>query len=72
MPAAVYDDVPLPALLLVGDRTARYLRASVEHLAAMLPAAHHRARWPGPLAAQFAPELFCTEVLRFIDVTGKR
>jgi len=63
-----FDDIALPVLLLFGARSETYLRASVKHLASMLPAAR-TAEIPdqGHLAQAFAPELFCTQVLRFID-----
>ncbi len=68
MPCTRFDDIELPVLLLVGARSATYLRASTEHLASMLPSAR-TAELPdqGHLAQAFAPVLFCTQVLRFID-----
>jgi pimeloyl-ACP methyl ester carboxylesterase len=68
MPCTRFDNITLPVLLLVGARSETYLRASVEHLASMLPAAR-TAEFPdqGHLAQVFAPERFCMLVLRFID-----
>lgn len=71
MGAGRFDDLTLRALLLVGEHTPRYLRASVEHLAAMLPSAR-TVELPaqGHLAQAFAPELFCAQVLLGIGNAG--
>jgi len=68
LPCHRFDHIALPVLLLIGTRSETYLRASVEHLASILPAAR-TAELPdqGHLAQAFAPELFCAQVLRFID-----
>jgi pimeloyl-ACP methyl ester carboxylesterase len=61
-----YDDLSVPTLLLVGDRSSSLLTASVEHLAGMLT--HARTvtlRGQGHLAQAFAPEEFCRPVLEF-------
>ncbi len=62
-----FEDIMFATLLLVGEHTPHYLRASVEHLAALLPSAR-TVELPaqGHLAPAFAPALFCAEVLRGI------
>jgi pimeloyl-ACP methyl ester carboxylesterase len=43
MPCTRFDDITLPVLLLFGARSENYLRASVKHLASVLPAARTAA-----------------------------
>jgi pimeloyl-ACP methyl ester carboxylesterase len=66
---ARYTDVNRPTLLLVGELSPDYLVASVRELAAMIPAAQVSVlAGQRHLAQAFAPEAFCTEVVRFVGI----
>jgi pimeloyl-ACP methyl ester carboxylesterase len=68
LPERRYDDLGMPTLLLVGERSPEFLSASVHHLATVFPSPTMTViPGQGHMAQSFAAETFCAEIERFVD-----